>query len=37
MPGCQPLILAKGSKVAAAELIKEGGGQVGGSWQAEWS
>lgn len=37
MPGCQLLILAKGDKVAAAELIKEGGRQVGGSWQAERS
>lgn len=37
MSGCQLLVLAKGNKVGAAELIKEGGRQVSGSWQAEWS
>lgn len=32
----QLLLLASRNQVAAAELIKEGGRQAGGSWQAEW-
>lgn len=37
MSGCRLLVLAKGNKVGAAELIKEGGRQVSGGWQAEGS